>query len=253
MFFKVTRIAFTFVTLCAIGSAQAGVMTSTFDFTRLHNGNVGSIIQTVNGLTVTVTGGTFTTSAPGDGVPFDTTDTSGAQISDLGKNGIGVDNGGNGGNDSSDQLDNRGFLDFLQFSFSIDDALVDVQLESVLFTLASAGDQFDLGIDDTNIAIIETFGTDEIRDFTPGPIRGSLDFLVAFPEIVEVFPGDGQIAPEGNAFSFFGSTGDSDDGFGIGELTVSFYAPVPIPAALPLLLSGLAGFGLISRRRKQVA
>jgi hypothetical protein len=41
------------------------------------------------------------------------------------------------------------------------------------------------------------------------------------------------------------------DGIASGQLTVTYnYTPVPLPAALPLLLSGLAGFGAMLRRRK---
>jgi hypothetical protein len=44
--------------------------------------------------------------------------------------------------------------------------------------------------------------------------------------------------------------GEAAAGGGSYAGTLSFNAPVPLPAALPLLFSGLAGLGLIGRRRK---
>ena len=52
---------------------------------------------------------------------------------------------------------------------------------------------------------------------------------------------------EGKEFEFF-ATGDGDTGFSIERFTVS---EVPVPAALPLFLGGLAMFNAFSRRRKK--
>ena len=37
------------------------------------------------------------------------------------------------------------------------------------------------------------------------------------------------------------------------EITISAVAPVPVPAALPLLLAGLGGLGLVARRKRKAA
>ena len=46
--------------------------------------------------------------------------------------------------------------------------------------------------------------------------------------------------------------GGSGDGFRVKYISAEI-SDVPVPAALPLLLSGLAGLGFASRRRKQQA
>ena len=49
------------------------------------------------------------------------------------------------------------------------------------------------------------------------------------------------------------TTGWADEGFGIDNVVVGADLTTPVPAALPLFLTGLAALGLLARRRKKPA
>jgi hypothetical protein len=73
-------------------------------------------------------------------------------------------------------------------------------------------------------------------------------------------PVSGVVASGGQSVTAFLSGGDlfvnwQDANFLVGEtVTISFAdTPVPLPAALPLFVTGLAGLGLLARRRKKQA
>lgn len=81
--------------------------------------------------------------------------------------------------------------------------------------------------------------TDDVKfPFGPGPAFGSI--LATMDETW---------APIGTKGEVF--TDSSGTGSIIG--TYSIVAPVPLPAALPLLASGIAGLGWVRRRQRQAA
>ncbi len=53
------------------------------------------------------------------------------------------------------------------------------------------------------------------------------------------------------ALKISGDNGNND--YAVAGLSVADVTPVPVPAALPLMLAGLAGFGLLARRKKRAA
>lgn len=75
-----------------------------------------------------------------------------------------------------------------------------------------------------------------------GDFRLTIDGMV-----VGIIAAEDMIANLGTGMSFLLEALTPEGGFSIAQFTVS---DVPVPAALPLLLSGLAGLGFASRRRR---
>ncbi|MEM8555443.1 MAG: VPLPA-CTERM sorting domain-containing protein [Pseudomonadota bacterium] len=141
--------------------------------------------------------------------------------------------------DNTPQLDSQGPDEFLLVSFSRA-----VFLQSVWFNAAGANangsDEFDFAVDGVDFDVDARFGSDTLVDFpnsnlpqTPGPDR-----LVAF-DPTEI---------RGTDFLFY--TDDDTDNYIISQLE---YTPVPVPAALPLMVAGMGGLALVRRGQRKAA
>ncbi len=220
--------------LCIASAASAS--THTFNFSGL-NGIGSSYTTSVGGIGLTVTAGSFISGYSG-GSPYRLYDDDGDRVwgsTVLGSNsydtaarltadspdGLGVRNSGG---DGSDTTDGSGWDDYIILTFD-----QDVQLESARFGNFNGGypgyDDFRLVYDvtgDDNIGAGDFVTTDQ--DDNP---------FSAFPSI------------EGNVYAFL-ATGSNDD-WRLRNLTVS---TVPLPAGSLMLLTGLAGFAAMRRRKK---
>lgn len=87
------------------------------------------------------------------------------------------------------------------------------------------------------------FLTFDLARFTPDGGLG-VDFNVQFGFLLDEVFGTG------------GNLGNTGTDFGVARLDIideNTPSPVPLPASLPLLVAGLAGFGLLRRRRRAAA
>ncbi len=221
----------------ALLSTAAHATTYSFDFTSLY-GAGGSYQTTVDGLTLTVTAGSFVDgyqygptravrddednmvhgSVIGSGNRFDRN----AYVNADGANGLGVYNNVNRGRttDNTGDVDGRYWDDFLILTFD-----QDVQLDIARFGSFDSNDDYRI--------IYDMTGDDELGygDFVTR--SGDDNPAVTFPWVHD------------NVFGFL-ATGSNDD-WRLAELQVSI---VPLPAGGLLLLSGLAGFAALRRRKK---
>ncbi|MEJ6393165.1 hypothetical protein V8J82_07865 [Gymnodinialimonas sp. 2305UL16-5] len=139
--------------------------------------------------------------------------------------------------DFNDDVDGFGDNDILLFSFSRS-----VNLLSITF-------------DNVNDALFGN-GPDDFLGFaSAGPIDPSDTFTSIIRDIPNVAGDDGvfTIAAPGVAGSFFGIGAiGNNDSWRIRSLTVDI-APVPLPAALPMLAFGIGGLMMVGRRRRRAA
>lgn len=199
----------------ALGASQANAVT--FDFTGSDPADSVSKSFTVDGLTVTVTAGTFPSNIFGNPNPsninFNT------RLVDQDPNGLGAD-----GVPDFDQVDGSFGNDVLVFTFS----------REVFF------DEITFG------------GVDGNDDFAFGSVTGN-SFLrvVDFQDVVNPTAVSGfTTLAERTGTSFgIGAIGPNDN-FTVASISVT---PVPLPPALLLLGSALVGLGVMSRRRRQAA
>lgn len=148
--------------------------------------------------------------------------------------------------DDTHQLDGNGPPEFLRFTFS-----EKVTIQSIVFTAVDDNDNFDMGIDGTDIGVYTSFGTDRLIEF---PNAGLPD--IPYDHRV-TFSGDVQFRPEGGSSYFAMAMGTffdfypnaKYDNFKIAQIIVE-PAPVPLPAGLPMLLMGAGLLGFVGRRRK---
>ena len=196
----------------ALFSTQASAVTFDFTGTNELDSNVKSF--TVDGLTVDVTAGTFSTGSNPSNINFST------RRVDLDPDGLGAD----GGFFESDQVDGNLGNDVLVFSFSSN-----VIIDSIIFGNLDGNDDFAFGAVDGSSFLRFVNFQDAIS-----PIAASSFLTLA--------------QRTGSAFGI-GAIGWNDN-FTIAGLTVS---QVPLPAALPLFMGALSLLGLLGWRRKRVA
>lgn len=92
------------------------------------------------------------------------------------------------------------------------------------------------GLDDANFRVTANRDTIELGSFRVPNDNG-----------FGIFSLGSAVAVDSLRFRFQGASGAIDD------LTFDTIAPVPVPAALPLLLAGVAGLGFMKRRQKKAA
>ncbi len=229
--YKITTALGVLATSFCVASA-ASASTHTFNFSGL-NGIGSSYSTTVGDIGLTVTAGSFIGGYSGtspyrmyddDGnrvwgstVRGSNSYDGGARLTADSPNGLGVRNSGG---DGSDTTDGSGWDDYIILTFD-----QDVQLERARFGSFGSNDDFRLVYDVT--------GDDNI---------GTGDFVTTNQDDN---PFSGFPSVEGNVYAFL-ATGGNDD-WRLRNLTVS---TVPLPAGGLMLLSGLAGFAAMRRRKK---
>lgn len=205
----------TLTTAAFVGAMVAGSAASaaTFDFTGANLSDTSSIDYTVDGITVTVTAGTFSSVFNPSTIDFST------RLVDIDPDGLGAD-----GSFDSDQVDGSGGNDVLVFSFS----------EQVTINTIGFGN------------------VDSNDDFAFGSVAGSaFDRVVSFQDVfvsTDVSSFASLSDRTGLAFGI-GAIGAFDN-FTITSLDVS---AVPLPASGLLLLAALGAGAGIARRRKSKA
>ncbi|MGD1850976.1 MAG: PEP-CTERM sorting domain-containing protein [Cyanophyceae cyanobacterium] len=218
--------------------ARAGKLVSkTIDFTGLYGKSVPNIFQDLgNGVSLDVTAG-FHAEGANENAPFD--DVYDAKVSKKYGYGLGVKNSPY---DGSNELDGSGYQDILRFTFS-----QDVTLHKVFFSKADYFDQFDASIDEVDLHINNTFGTDYIVDFPEVGYTGI--HRVNFKKGVD-FAGDGtskKFPAIGQIFDFY--TANKHDDYRIAGLKVWVMVPEP-GTVLGLLGVGAAMVG-VARKNKR--
>ncbi len=179
---------------------------------------------TIDGLVLTVTGGLYT----------DTASTSGAVVTPSSRDaeprvwspGTGLDHdGGNGlADDTNHMVDGDGGNEILILYFN-----QQVQLASALFSYVDSNDGFDFFADTDGDGILERLAQDI-------DIPGSnLASLMSFNVVSNYFG--------------IGASGSNDE-WKLKAINAIPVSDVPLPAALPLFLAGLAGFGFASRKKR---
>ena len=146
--------------------------------------------------------------------------------------GLAVLSDGEGSGDDQVQMDNN---ESLTFTFGGLGAIF--ELEEIDF---NAGNDVDCSVDPVG----SEGGCDQFELVVDGMSLGVFDALDNFDVAAMV----GMVVM-GRVFEIIAAT-PGNFGFAIGSITVS---QVPVPAALPLLLSGIAGLGFASRRRRKAA
>ncbi|MEM8633389.1 MAG: PEP-CTERM sorting domain-containing protein [Pseudomonadota bacterium] len=209
------------ILFAALSTAAQAV---TFDFAALGGPDVSSFSQTSDGITVTVTAGTFgnINTAPSV-IDFDT-----RMIDPLGQ-GLGVD----GSNDNSPQLDGRGANDVLVFTFS-----QAVRIDQILF-----GNVNDNGNDNFTFGVVNGTAFDRLV-----PALGQREGPAVEPIVTLSSVLAGNASPVSLAFGI--GAIQNNDNFSIAGLEVT---AVPVPASLPLLAGALGFAAFASRRRKSKA
>ncbi|NEQ44447.1 MAG: PEP-CTERM sorting domain-containing protein [Leptolyngbya sp. SIOISBB] len=145
------------------------------------------------------------------------------------------------------ELDASGPDEFLRFTFN-----KNVTLKSVIFEAFDRGgddDEFDLGVDNVDLEINDTFGSDRIATVgDPAGFPGNTDYIVDFSGGAD-FAGDGTNAlfpVLGKQFDFY--TTDRNDNYRIRQLKV--HVDVPEPATM-LGLGAVAAAGLLAQKRSR--
>lgn len=211
-----------------------------------NGGNLGKTEQFGPQGTITLTTSGFKRVDP-DADTLQSTESGGLNDANLHQNsdGLGVD----GDNVDSSEGDRLGRKDAIQFSFNADVWL----LSAITFEVGTFDERFSL------------FDANGDRVFANDPDYGKyfqVDGGVQDSD-PEFFTLDlSSYAVYGNLFTIVGVTcsdcrqspNEDNRGIRISSITVTEDMPaVPIPAALPLLVGGLAGMGFVARRKRKPA
>lgn len=178
---------------------------------------------TIDGLVLTVTAGMYTDTASAGGAVV----TPGSRDAEprVWSPGTGLDHdGGNGlSNDDDHQVDGDGGNEVLILMFN-----QQVQLASALFSYVDSNDGFDFFADTDGDGILERLAQD--IDIPGSNLASLMSFNVT-----------------SNYFGI-GASGYNDE-WKLKAITAIPVSEVPLPAALPLFIAGLAGFGFASRKK----
>ena len=220
---SVTAAAVSLAVLGAVTSAQASVI---FDFGLMAVGNEGEFTSaTVMGIKVTATASGVDASRPYLDDVFQTR-----------RAGLGVCSGFDGTQCDPSSDDNAGLTGSLP-------AGMGGFAETLTLSFSDATTMNPL-----TVVLTPTFFRDSLHFPTFDPDVDKIDITDAFGLMTYFLPADGEFLPSltGTTFDFTYNNAE----FYIEKIDVS---PVPLPAALPLFLSALAGLGFFGWRRRQAA
>ncbi len=195
-----------------IAGTVSAASAATFDFSG-RGGLATSHSFTSDGIDLTVTAGTFTTSNGG-------TVTEGALVGRYAA-GLGVTSHFG----DSRQVDGMNNNDILIFEFG-----QDVELESVTFTRVDRNDEFRFFFEDATDDLIDWGGQVDI----PGRWIGTYAFALEWV---------------GDRFGI--GALQNFDNFYVKGVTANSVSAVPLPGSLAMLLSGLAIFGMAGMRQQK--
>lgn len=203
------------MTAVAFGLAATAGSAATFDFAALANGNEGS----VEGTTISNDGISLTFDAGGTDLAYFDSINGQGRVAGLGVCGaLGINGGCNPSNDDNITAGESVTLLF--------DRLVNI---SGLLFRSEGHFLVDESLNSRQLVSSETLLINGV-EYTFGAAQTA------------TFTGVSSIN-----FAFGGAAGDE---FYLSSLTAT---PVPVPAALPLLLAGLGGLGVMARRKRKAA
>jgi hypothetical protein len=210
------------LSIAAVALAASSASAVAVPITFMLNGGTGDQAPT---FTFTKPGLTLT-------VKSNTANESGTMVTPEGKvgkwsEGLGIVDGQRG-----DQhfVDGNGRNDVLSFAFS-----QNVRLLSVGFSYVDSNDDFAFFFDKGKDGVLQNDLVWKTKDIPGSGFYGTFSFAYLTNNIGKLF-GIGAY--------------DSNDDFKVASITVDFVKPstVPLPAALPLFVAGLAGLGWMRRR-----
>lgn len=150
--------------------------------------------------------------------------------------GLGVDTGFL----DTPQLDNIGDDEAIVFDFG-----AAAFFDSIYLSVASWFDDIEIyGSNDASVVAITSGGLSSITSVSTLLASASGNGIEGFVNI--------DLSGIASAYRYLIATipGGSGDGYRVKWISAEIVSEVPVPAALPLLLSGLAGLGFAARRRK---
>lgn len=223
-------------------AAAAAPVTINFDGLGAENGSenitIGGLAPGLGGLSLTLDADTFRLISQAPQGPADTFTLNGDDTAVLnttqggGDQGIGVLDAA----DNNDDVDGFGDNDIVLFNFSRSVSLLSIRFDNVQDPLLGIGN-----------------GADDFLGFASDAVLNPGDpFQAILTDIPNIIGDDGlfTLSAPGVAGSFFGIGAlENNDSWRIRSITVDV-APIPLPAAFPLLLAGLGGLVLAGRRRR---